>query len=253
MTLPVWLDRAVNWALGLYDEFMRRSLGLPFLRTYYDEPDAYVAEVSRRHLRLSPDDLRRAQEVGLLEVVGREPIDRIASRVIRWHALLAGLMTLLCTLPQNWVIWPLMLVDIVFFQKEIFTVTQKLEVLYARPGERASLGFDYATLAATAVKMGGTALKQKAIDMAKRGGGKGLRMAVEYGSKAGARSLRVLVAQAFKWCGVVVSRETVDLAIMALVVFVSALIAGLVSFWLFVPMARRLQRKLVRQIDWDSL
>lgn len=235
--------------MGLYDKLMSKSLELPFLRTYYGTPDAYLDKVGPSHFHLEAEQLAQAKREGLVAVVGEEAVRRFATTTIRRHALAALLMTFVCTLPQNWVVWPLMVVDIVFFQRQVFALTQKLRILYARPdGEMARLSFDYSSLAQAASRMAGTTAAQQAAKLAKQGGSVGLRQALKLGSKLGVRSLRVLVAQAFKWCGIMASRQTIELTITVAVVTLCALIAGLVSYWLMIPMGRRLERELVEHL-----
>ena len=53
--------------------------------------------------------------------------------------------------------------------------------------------------------------------------------------------------QGFKWCGVVVTREVVEGGIDLMVTLLCAVIAGFVSYWLFMPMLRGVKRALVAE------
>ena len=69
-------------------------------------------------------------------------------------------------------------------------------------------------------------------------------MGLSYGSRVFRVALRSLVAQAAKWVGIRLSHNMIDVAIEMATVLATSLVAGLVSYWLFVPMARRLERLL---------
>lgn len=229
--------------MALYDRLMQTALGVRWLRVYYADPSDFIRQVSRKSLHLTPEQQERAAREGLVPIIGREAAHSMAKGLIRRHALNAGIVTLLCSLPQNWVMWPLFAVDVVFFQKEVFVMTQELEFVYGRTTE----GRDYSTLAALAVKLGGTQLKHKAIGWVKRGAGKGARMGLEYGVRVFRGSLMSVVRQALKWAGVVVARGTIEFIIDALLVITTSFIAGLVSYWLFVPMGGRLLGELAEE------
>lgn len=178
----------------------------------------------------SPTTKARAAANGIASVAGL-PARNIATRLIRRHAIRAALVTFVATLPQSWLMWPLFAVDIIFFQKEIFLVTQELEILYG--GNVSS--FDYSSLATIAVKMEGVTLKSKAIGYAKRGFGWSLRQALRYCVRIFRTSIRAIFGSTAKWAGIAAERHTIDLAINYILFFLMAAIAGAISYWLFVP------------------
>lgn len=133
-----------------------------------------------------------------------------------------------------------MVVDIVFFQRQVFLLAQELKILYGR----VDSDFDYMSLSVVSSKMEGLTNTEKLFGYAKRAVGKGVRMGLSYGSRVFRVALRSLVAQGAKWVGIRLSHNMIDVAIEMATVLATSLVAGLVSYWLFVPMARRLERLL---------
>lgn len=240
------LGDLIDRVMDLYDGLMQKALGIGWLRAYYSDPMVFVRHVAQKYMSgttLTAEQEEQVAAEGFVPLLGKEEVQRIAKKLTRKHAWHVGIMTFLCSLPQNWVMWPLFVVDIVYFQKEVFLLTQEMEILFGKTRTKR----DYTSLAAVAVKMGGTQMKQKAVGWVKRGAGKGMRMALEYGSKVFRGSLQVLVRQALKWIGVVGARDLIDVAIDMVVYICTSFIAGMVSYWLFIPMGNRLLRDLMAE------
>ena len=235
------VGRCLAKGLGIYDDAMRRLLSIGWLRTYYHGADELLDTALRSRLHLSPSQREAALATCVRTVVGAKEASRLARGLTRRHAFRAMVVTTVCSLPQNWVMWPLFVVDIVFFQKEVFLMAQEQEMIY---GVKTARDFDYAALASVAVKMEGTMLHHKLLGYAKRIVGKAARMAVEWGSAAFRGSLRTMLRQGVKWAGVMATREALDLTIDAVVVTLTSVMAGLVSYSLMLPMGRRLRLKL---------
>lgn len=230
----------VNWGLRVYDHLMMLALHIRWMRTYYGETRSIGKQRIARQLRLTDEEFERGLKEGFQSVADKEVFARFVTRRIRLRAGLSALMTFLCTLPQNWVIWPLMVVDIVFFQRQVFLLAQELKILYGC----VDSDFDYMSLSVVSSKMEGLTNTEKLFGYAKRAVGKGVRMGLSYGSRVFRVALRSLVAQGAKWVGIRLSHNMIDVAIEMATVLATSLVAGLVSYWLFVPMARRLERLL---------
>lgn len=232
--------RLVDKVMELYDRAMKRMLEIGWLKSYYDDPAEFVLIAAKKYFKLNQEQIDRVMVSGFDAVASDEEIKRVAKKIIHKRAFRAGVATFFCSLPQNWVMWPLLVVDIVYFQKEVFLMTQELEILYGKKEQ----GHDYTKLAATAVKLEGTLLRHKVAGYAKRGVGKGLRMGLEYGTKVFRGSLQVALRQLAKWSGIVASHNFINLAIDVLLYLITSAIAGFVSYWLFVPMGWRLLKQL---------
>lgn len=240
MTMPA-ISNLKSRAVCIYDRLMSFALSPEWLRVYYPDGSSFVNKISDKYLHLSDDQKAKAANDGIASVAGMHAARDIATHLIHRHAIRAALVTFIATLPQNWLMWPLFAIDIIFFQKEIFLVTQELEILYG--GNVSS--FDYSSLATLAVKMEGVTMKSKIIGYAKRGFGWSLRQAMRYCSRIFRSSIRAIFGSTAKWAGIAAERHTIDIAINYVLFFLMAVVAGAISFWLFVPMARRLERKLL--------
>ncbi len=243
--LKVSVYLLVHKVMGLYHKCMKYALAQRWLKVYYKNRRSVVDELANRYfseLNLTEEERTEAAEIGLgrLPRVSQQMVSDVATRMIRSRALFAGFVTFLATLPQNWVMWPMLLVDVIFFQKETFLVIQELEALYGGRAQESG----YLRLANMAVRMEGVLAKQKLIGWLKRG----FYQVVSRGMRALAAAyrtmLRATVGSAAKWAGIAAGRTAVETTIDYALYFIVALVAGGVSYWLFVPMGRRLERKL---------
>ena len=235
----------VHKVMGWYHLFMKSALGQRWLMVYYKNRRSVVDTLAKHYfadLNLTEEERATASETGLarLQRIPVQRVSEVATSVIRTRAMYAGFVTFLATLPQNWVMWPMLIVDIIFFQKETFLVIQELEALYGGRAQEAG----YLRLANLAVRMEGVLAKQKLVGWLKRGlyqvFSRGVRaLAVAYRTM-----LRATVGSAAKWAGIAAERSAIETTIDYSLYFIVALVAGGVSYWLFVPMGRRLERKL---------
>ncbi len=239
--MKAFIANAEKRVTALYDRCMRFMLSFEWLQVYYHDRSTVIDKLSDKYYHLTDTQKADAITHGLANIddIDINKVRLIATKLIRRHATRAAIVTFIATLPQNWVMWPLFVVDIVFFQKEIFLVTQELEVLYG-----GCLTSDYSALASTAVKMGGVALKSKVTGYIKRTLGFSLRKTIEYCARIFRTSIRAAIASAAKWAGIAAERHAIDLAINIIVYILTAAIAGAISYWLFIPMARRFERQL---------
>ncbi len=243
--ISIYVYLLVHRVMRWYHKGMKYVLARRWLKVYYKNRRSVVDELADHYfpeLKLTEDERIKASEEGFarLSRIPAERVADVATSVIRTRALCAGLVTLVATLPQNWVMWPMLLVDVIFFQKETYLVIQELETLY---GGRVQ-EFGYLRLANLAVRMDGVFAKQKLVGWLKRG----FYQVVSRGIKALAAAYRTMLrasfGQAAKWAGIAVERSAIETTIDYALYFIVALVAGGVSYWLFVPMGRRLERKL---------
>lgn len=251
-----WFSRAwssimflVNKIMDVYYWLFEQVLSIRAMHTFYDNPDIFIRRVSDQYLHLTPEELSRAMNESPVAVVGRERIAKVATRRIRLRAMHVALVTFGCTLPQNWLLWVLMLVDMVNFQLQLFAITQELYILYKDKSEYADLKFDYRSLLTITLKMQGTLMKNKIANQAKKGVGKIGRWLVRQLAVVFNGAIQTFLRQAMKWAGVTVSKEFIEKGLALFVNLLCSSIAGLISYWLFLPMARRLERDLTKESD----
>lgn len=234
----------VDWGMTLYHRLLKSLLDLSFAHTYDSNPDEFIRSMNLRFFHRSDDILADMLQTSPLNVIGPDEVDAVARRRIRYRGLLAASCTMLTMIPLSWITWPLMIVDIVFFQYQVFLLSIELHILYRPRDEYAGHKFDYSLLANVAVRMEGTHVKHKIIRNAKRGVGWTGRWLASKSIKAFRLYIQTLIRQILKWMGVTVTKETVAVSMAYLLSFVCAFIGGLITFWMFLPMGKRLRLEL---------
>lgn len=234
----------VSWATNIYDKAFEHALSIKAMHTYYDDPNKFIDLMNKRYFHFSPSELAEAQNTCPLHVAGLERVTKVAHKRIRHHAISAAGMTMICALPTNWIMWPLMVADMIYFQVQVFAISQELYILYKPKADYANMKFDYTTLATMAVKMQGTLIKHKVIKQAKKGVGKIGKWLVKRGVRMMRGPIQALMRQTLKWFGITVTKDVVETGLNLLMALGCSVVAGLISYWLFIPMANRLENEL---------
>lgn len=220
------------------------ALSSGWMQTYYGSTRKYTNCLKRRY-GLTEDENRRALAVGFAAVMRKKgeewKVTLTAIGRILLRALFAAVVSLVCDLPPVNLRWfPLavvaMMVDIVFFQRQVFLVIQELELLYVGR-DRKDSEFE---------KM------EAEFDRLQTGGGKLLswlgtliKWVSSYVARVFRKSLRIAIVQIFRVIGVRAGGQMVDSTTTFVVVYgVSSFIAGVTSYVLFVLVAWRMRNKL---------
>ena len=140
----------------------------------------------------------------------------------------------------------LIVFDIIQFQIMTYIVVQKLLYLHGYHDLRNSKGqlCERATVMISAISLlmvgrhkVGNAIKKLAKSAAKK--------AVRTYTKVGGRVILTnLLRQGFKWLGISATRDTINLSASITIALMCAILAAIISFWLFYPMCNRLNRKI---------
>ncbi len=239
-----WVKKVIDWGMSKYYWAMENALSIKGLRTYYTNPDTFTEGCAAEFLKLTPDEIETVKQSSIAETCGMERADKLAKHRIHHHGLLTMLVTFLCALPDVWLSYALIVVDIIFFQMQVFVVSQELYIIYCRKEKYSEIGFDFKSLIVVAVKMEGTLIKNKVAKQAKKGVGKAAQWIVRRSSHLLRGPMQAFLRQALKWTGVTITKEMIEGGIALLLSAACALIAGFISYWMFLPMARRLQRDL---------
>ncbi|MBO7337223.1 MAG: hypothetical protein J6U33_01090 [Paludibacteraceae bacterium] len=253
-TLINKISKLVDWAMAMYDKGMKKVFDVKFLHTYYDSQEHICEMLRRKYLRKTNVTLDELLNNGFENTIGEKLTKKIANKRIRHHAFFAFCVTTICTLPPSWIMWPAMNIDIIFFQYEQFAVSQELEVIHSRT-ITDKRQFNYDSLAVSALKMSGVVMKAKIQDTAKKAFSSAIRSGIKKGSTIFRGPMKGLLRQGLKWGGIMLVKNgaienydvLVDMIIDISVVTICALIAGFVSYWLFVPMSKRLQLSLIEE------
>ena len=232
-----------DWALNAYDSAQRLAFRLPGIKV--DRNDFLC--------KILPGTV--GQERTLAAVAGRttdvmsaDEISSVAKKTIVWGGLYTALATAVLTLPNNtFVALFCMGLDLVQSQLAVFVVAQKLLYIH---------GFDQNQLEdkqtqdqisrilwiVSVVMVGRGGIRK----LAKSAGSKVTRMLIrQFSIRISVRMVLVnMIKQIAKWCGVVATQQIINDAVDVAVAVACALVAGAFSFWIFLPLARNLNRKL---------
>lgn len=241
------MESAGMWSTRAYDWFMRVSLEPRSLHTYYLKHEPFIRRMNDRHWHLPRRELRRTLRESPAAVVGREAVDKLAFRLIQMHALKATAVTILCALPQGWIMWPLMLVDVVYYQHQLFKVSQELCMLYLPKRKWSVPKFDYRNVANLVLKIEGAFLARQSKKV--------VGFAVQKLARKGARIVRGpfknLLRQVMKWTGVSFAKDFAEKFLEMVVVVVCAAVAGLITYWMFLPAAYTCKRYFLMKSEED--
>ena len=235
---PGVVARVGTLGMSVYDGIMRGLLSPRLFRTYYADQTTFVRRMNARYWRRSEADVAQMIQFSPVEVVGREAVDKAASRIIQRRALFATLVTILCAFPQSWIMWPLILVDVIVYQHQLFRVSQELCILYRRRETWEAPKFDYRSAANLVMKIEGAFVGRQAK--------KGVGFTAQWVARKGSRFLRgpfkTIMRQLVKWSVVSATKNLAETSLEFFVVSVCAVIAGLITYWMFLPAAYRCKR-----------
>ena len=219
----------INVFKWIQDAVMRTALNFKFLYTYYNPPNSFLKRMEKKY---------RCQGMLLTNgegVSGLQNVETIASSRIYHHAIVAAVVTFLCALPQGWISWPLLIVDTIIYQRQIFRVSQEMAMLYWPTSRPDFPKFDYMTLANIVMKIEGNFIgrqSKSAVGWVVNWLAKKIPV-ITYGP------LLYFLGHVTKWFGVVISRELVSHGLEYLTITICGLIAAAITFWIFFPAAKR--------------
>lgn len=221
-----------------------------------------IGKVSRRHYLSSlvakyhPEDdgtlLQTALNDSLTRVLTEKQLRKIYRRMMWRYGSFVFFVSFVLTLTPD-ILWITLLagvLDLAIFQLVLFIAMQKIMMLYgndcdlhtnAEEGTKILIDID-----SSGLMLGKHPLLQKLKSIL----GWVSRQLVQ---KVGPRIVKnlsrpisiVVRRQGFKWLSVVLTKENLDIALAAVVPITCALISGLVSAIIFVPMCNKLRRHLI--------
>lgn len=241
-------EKAVNFynrLLGMWNSVLRWGLKLPFSKV---DRERYLRRVFSKHV---------ADEAQMTVLLVERPsavlsdclIEEVVRKEIHRHALWVTLVSLVCAIPPDgWLMWVLILVDFVQFQVFVFIILQKMLYIYGckelhvQDSLKEERSLDVMMLMISVVMIG----KSQVRRLAKSAFGLAVKQVIQ---RFAARLMTRLVVLNFlrqmaKWFGIVLTKEMVIAGLSMIVPLICALISGLISLWLFMPMVKKLHRHL---------
>ena len=229
----------------MWNSVLRWGLKLPFSKV---DRERYLRHVFSKHVK---------DEAQMSVVLEERPssvlpdclIEKVVKREIHLHALWVTLVSLVCAIPPDgWLMWVLILVDFVQFQVFVFIILQKMLYVYGcrdlhtKDVTKEERSLDVMMLMISVVMIG----KSQVRRLAKSAFGLAVKQVIQ---RFAARLMTRLVVLNFlrqlaKWFGIVLTKEMVVSGLSMIVPLTCALISGLISLWLFMPMVKKLHRHL---------
>lgn len=194
-----------------------------------------------------PEEIEAAIATTPLKAIGEDHTNKEIKRCILRHSVTTALLSAIAATATNTLLQiALMVFDVLQFQIMTYIVVQKLLYLHGYHDLRDKKGqlCKRATVMISAIsvlmvgrhKLGNTIKK-----LAKSAVKKAIRAYTQVGGRV---ILTNLLRQGFKWLGISVTRDTLNLSATVTIALLCATLAAIISFWLFYPMCNRLNRKI---------
>ncbi len=238
-----FFSNAFSTAMAAYDSAMKRALCIPFVKV---DKNRYL----RRKLknRLTDEELELVLNERPLSVLPMEEVKRMAKTEVRKHALIVMLLSTLSAVPQSgWLMWLGIAFDFIQFQVFVFVIMQKLLYLYgcknlSSDNKNLSGSAEWILLLISTIMIG----KHQVMRLAKSAAGMAVKQAIQRFAVRMLTKLMVfnVLRQCAKWFGIVLTKDMLVQGVNLMVPILCAIISGLISLWLFMPMTKRLQRHL---------
>ena len=238
-----FFSNAFSTAMAAYDSAMKRALCIPFVKV---DKNRYL----RRKLknRLTDEELELVLNERPLSVLPMEEVKRMAKTEVRKHALIVTLLSTLSAVPQSgWLMWLGIAFDFIQFQVFVFVIMQKLLYLYgcknlSSDNKNLSGSAEWILLLISTIMIG----KHQVMRLAKSAAGMAVKQAIQRFAVRMLTKLMVfnVLRQCAKWFGIVLTKDMLVQGVSLMVPILCAIISGLISLWLFMPMTKRLQRHL---------
>ncbi|MCR5570100.1 MAG: hypothetical protein K6G31_12630 [Paludibacteraceae bacterium] len=213
-------------------------------RLVYVDREKYLR---RRLGEYTPEEIEKAIATSPTDAIGEENTNKVIKRCILRHSIFTALLSAAAAVASDTYMQIILIVfDIIQFQIMTYIVVQKLLYLHGYHDLRNSKGqlCERATVMISAISLlmvgrhkVGNAIKKLAKSAAKK--------AIRTYTKVGGRVILTnLLRQGFKWLGISATRDTINLSASITIALMCAILADIISFWLFYPMCNRLNRKI---------
>lgn len=233
-------SHVIDFFSNSYNNILKSSFMLPMVRVNREK---FIQRLSATELKGM--NVQVALEKSPNSAYSQQAINKAAKKIIAKHALWVTLISAISAIPTGWMMIPFFIIDIIQFQIHVFAVSQKLLYLYEDEEKLTEYSSDTATqlmILMTTIMIG----KQQFTRMLKSATGVVTKQVIQrFTIKALTQfSILNIVRQVAKWFGIVLTKETLLEGIDVAIIIICAIISGLISLWLFKPMANNLMKYL---------
>lgn len=245
------IKKLIDYCLNKYAWLLSLVLRINVVRL---NKERYTRKVVHRFCRDNEDEMcRKALETSLSSVL-TDKQKKKQYKSIKWaFGSMVFLMSFITCFPES--IMGIVIgcvVDIAFFQACLYMAMQRILLLYGTPDDEHS-DETKTVQKVVAIESSGLMLgKYPLLQKMKSAVGWLVRQLVKrigpkYMAKASRTVFIVLRRQAIKWFSIVIAKEEVDMLFSLIVPVTCALIAGIVSVIIFIPMCSKLRKHLMKQ------
>ena len=214
--------------------------------------EKYTRKVVRRFYRDNEDEVcSKALETSLSSVLTDKQKKKQYKTIKTSFGFIVLLVSFITCLPQS--IWGIVIacaIDIAFFQACLYMAMQRILLLYGTAedehADETKSVQKVIAIESSGLMLGKYPLLQR---MKSAVGWLGRQLVKRLGPKYIARASRatfiVLRRQGIKWFSIVIAKEKVDMVFSLIIPATCALIAGIVSVIIFIPMCSKLRKHLI--------
>ena len=214
--------------------------------------ERYTRKVVRRFYRDNEDEMcGKALETSLSSVLTDKQKAKQYKSIIRTFGFMVFLMSFFTCFPES--IWGIVIacaVDIAFFQACLYMAMQRIILLYGTAddehADETKSVQKVVAIESSGLMLGKYPLLQKMKSVVGWLGRQLVkRIGPKYIAKASRAAFIVIRRQGIKWLSIVIAKEKVDMLFSLIVPVTCALIAGIVSVIIFIPMCSKLRKHLI--------
>ena len=216
--------------------------------------ERYTRKVVHRFCRDNEDEVcRKALETSLSSVLTDEQKQKQYKSVLWTFGSMVFLMSFATCFPESILgIVIACAIDIAFFQACLYMSMQRILLLYGTPedehADETKSVQKVVAIESSGLMLGKYPLLQKMKSVVGWLGRQLVkRIGPKYIAKASRTAFIVIRRQAIKWFSIVIAKEKVDMIFSLIVPVTCALIAGIVSVIIFIPMCSKLKKHLMKQ------
>lgn len=255
-TMSSFISRCIDVFTQKYEWLMSLILKAHHVQVSREK---YVRQLVKLFYGKQPTDvqdemIRKAMEGSLPDILDPSQQQKAYSS-LRWHYgwIVFWVSFFMTTVPDNvWVIIVSCAIDLYVFQCMVFRAMQKIMMLYGQPLDM-NADTDAGVETILSVDRSGVMVgKYPLLQKLKSGLGFAAKQMVQrQGPKVVAKMSRsafmVIRRQCIKWFSVIVAKQQVSFVFDLLIPLTCALISGLVSVIILVPMCNKLQKSILRK------
>jgi len=252
-----FIKRIVNKILEIYQWLLSQLLKFKYNKV---NRVRFITSIVSKYF---PEDdgtiLQTALNKSLKEVLSESQYKKIYRRMMWRYGLTVFFVSFVLTITPD-IIWITLLaglLDLIIFQCVLFIAMQKIMMLYGQDcdmhNNKEESTIKLISIDSSGVMLGKHPLLQKLKSI---GGWLSRQIVQRIGPRLIAKLSRtafvVFRRQGLKWLSVILTKENIDFALAAIVPVTCALISGIVSVIIFVPMCNKLKKHLTSSTSTEQ-